>query len=94
MTAEDMVPIRLVLTEGDVLDIKFPGAPNLSSSYRIGPEGFLTLPLIGQIQATGKTALELQEYLIKMYENQLQDKEIDQPADVGEQIEHPPRHAV
>jgi polysaccharide biosynthesis/export protein len=76
MTAEDMVPPVLVLVPGDVLDIKFPGAANLSGQFKIGPEGLLSMPLIGQVQAEGKTAQELQEYLIKAYENQLQDKEV------------------
>jgi polysaccharide export outer membrane protein len=76
MSAEDMVPTVLVLTPGDVLDIKFPGAPTLSGQYKIGPEGFLSMPLVGQVEAAGKTAQELQDHLVQAYETQLQDKEV------------------
>lgn len=76
ISAEDMIPVVLVLTEGDLLDIKFPGASTLSGQYKIGPEGYVSLPLIGQVQASGKTAQELQDHLVKAYENQLQDNEV------------------
>jgi polysaccharide biosynthesis/export protein len=73
---ENLVPPVLVLVPGDVLDIKFPGATTLSGQFKIGPEGFLSMPLIGQVQAAGQTAQELQDQLLKLYETQLQDKEV------------------
>ncbi len=76
MSPADLQPTLLLLTPGDVLDIKFPGASNLSGQFKIGPEGYLSMPLIGQVEAVGKTAQELQDQLVKLYEPQLKDKEI------------------
>lgn len=76
ITADDLVPTVLVLTPGDVLDVKFPGATTLSGQFKIGPEGYVSMPLIGQVQAAGQTVREFQNSLIKAYETQLQDKEV------------------
>jgi polysaccharide export outer membrane protein len=76
VTDKNLAPTVLVLTPGDVLEIKFPGATTLSGQFKIGPEGFLSMPLIGQVDTTGKTARELQDHLEELYEKQLQDKEV------------------
>jgi polysaccharide biosynthesis/export protein len=76
LSPQDMQPPVLVLTAGDVLDIKFPGAQTLNDKFKIGTEGFITLPLVGQVQAGGKTAQELQNELQKLYEKELQDKQV------------------
>jgi len=72
----DKVPTTLALAPGDVLEVTFPGATNLSGSYRLGPEGAITMPLVGAVQAGGKSALQVQDELTKLYETQLQDKEV------------------
>ena len=76
MSAENMVPTVLLLSAGDILDITFAGATNFSGSRRIGPEGAITMPIIGQVQASGKTAAELEAELEVLYAKELQDPEL------------------
>ena len=76
ISADDMVPPLLQLSPGDAVEVSFPGSTNLSGIHRIGPEGTLTMPIVGQVQAAGKTAAELQSELLKLYESELRDKEI------------------
>src|SRR5437773_3464776 len=66
----------LILREGDVLKIVFPGAPNLSTMQLIRRDGKITLQLVGEITAAGLTPTQLQEEILKRYANQLQTKEI------------------
>jgi len=75
-TAEDSVPPVLKLAPGDVIEVTFPGATNLSGIHRIGPEGGITLPLVGQIQAGGKTSEELQTQVVALYQNELKDSNV------------------
>ncbi len=75
-TAEDITPPILRLAPGDVLEITFPGATNLTGLHHIGPEGTITMPLVGQIEAGGKTAEELQGQLIGLYSSELKDTNI------------------
>jgi protein involved in polysaccharide export with SLBB domain len=63
------------LTVGDVVKITFPAAPELNQTQKIGTDGALSLPLIGQIHAAGKTPAELQSELSNLYKPQLQDSE-------------------
>jgi polysaccharide biosynthesis/export protein len=63
------------LTVGDVVKITFPAAPELNQSQKIGTDGALSLPLVGQVHAAGKTPIELQSDLSNLYKSQLQDSE-------------------
>src|SRR5262245_48475425 len=47
------------LGPGDRLRIEVYKDPQLSQSLQIRPDGKITLPLIGDIDATGKTSIEL-----------------------------------
>ena len=76
MTAENMVPPVLLLSAGDVLDITFLGNTNFTGMRRIGPEGSLSMPTIGTVQAAGKTAAELEAELETAYKAELTDPEI------------------
>jgi polysaccharide export outer membrane protein len=76
MTADNMVPPVLLLSAGDVLDITFLGNTNFSGMRRIGPEGSLSMPTIGTVQAAGKTAAELEAELENAYKAELTDPEI------------------
>lgn len=76
VTAENMVPTTLFLAPGDVLDISFLTATNFSGLRRIGPEGTITMPIIGAYQAGGKTALEVESEMEKLYAKELQDPEL------------------
>ena len=76
MTAENMVPPVLLLAPGDVLDISFASATNMNGVRRIGPEGSITMPIIGPVQASGKTVPELEAELIQRYSKELQFPEL------------------
>jgi len=47
----------------DVLDIAVWRDPDLSRTLPVRPDGFISLPMAGEIKAEGKTALELSEEL-------------------------------
>lgn len=64
------------LQEGDVLKISFPGAPNLDSSQTIRRDGKITLAMIGEVSAIGRTPPELEQELLKLYSTQLVSKEV------------------
>jgi polysaccharide export outer membrane protein len=68
----------ITLREGDLLKITFPGAPNLNTSaQQIRRDGRITLPLIGEVIAVGKTAVELEKELVTLYSGQLVIKEVN-----------------
>ncbi|HEU5080718.1 MAG TPA: polysaccharide biosynthesis/export family protein [Opitutaceae bacterium] len=66
----------LTLREGDVIKISVPGAASLDSVQTIRRDGRIALPLIGEVQATGKTPLELQNELVALYAPQVVSKEV------------------
>jgi polysaccharide biosynthesis/export protein len=67
----------VVLQEGDSVRISFPGAPNLNVVQQIRRDGRITLPLVGEFKASGLTPAEMEKELLKMYESQLQTKEVN-----------------
>jgi polysaccharide biosynthesis/export protein len=64
------------LVAGDTVRISFPAAPELNQTQKIGSDGTLSLPLVGEVTATGKTVGELQVELARLYKPQLQDNEV------------------
>jgi protein involved in polysaccharide export with SLBB domain len=64
------------LTAGDVVKITFPAAPELNQSQKIGSDGSLSLPLVGEVHAAGKSTSQLQSELASLYKPQLQDNEV------------------
>jgi protein involved in polysaccharide export with SLBB domain len=62
---------KSTLGEGDILDFKFFYNPELNENQTIRPDGKITLQLVGEIMARGKTPLELQEEITKLYASQL-----------------------
>ena len=69
-------PEQVVLREGDLLRINFPGAPNLNTTQQIRRDGKITLPLIGDVVAAGKTRVDLENDLKDQYKSQLVTKEV------------------
>jgi polysaccharide biosynthesis/export protein len=65
-----------VLSAGDMIRVSFTTAPELNQSQKIEPDGRVSLPLIGQVYATGKTTGQLQEELTNLYKSQLQNSEV------------------
>ena len=64
------------LNAGDVIKISFPGAPELNQTQKVGTDGALTLPLVGEVRAAGKSPGQLQNELATLYKPQLQDNEV------------------
>jgi protein involved in polysaccharide export with SLBB domain len=65
-----------VLTTGNVIRISFTTAPELNQSEKIESDGRISLSLIGQVYASGKSTSQLQEELTNMYKSQLQNSEV------------------
>jgi len=70
-------PESLVLREGDTIRVNFPGAPNLNAVQAIRRDGKVSLSLVGEVQAAGKTPSALEKELIDLYGPQLQVKEVN-----------------
>jgi polysaccharide biosynthesis/export protein len=67
----------LLLREGDLVRITFPGAPNLNpGTLQIQRDGKLNLPLKGEITAAGLSIADLQKKLLEIYSPDLQVKEV------------------
>ena len=64
------------LREGDVLKISFPANANLNTTQPIRRDGMISMPLIGEVKAVGKTPAELEKDLIELYSTQLLSKEV------------------
>jgi polysaccharide export outer membrane protein len=60
------------LAAGDVLNISFPGAPELNTTQKIQANGKVSLPTIGSVTAQGKSISTLQSQLTGMYQAHLQ----------------------
>ncbi len=53
----------MVLRPGDVLSISVQGEPELTGQVNIRPDGLIVLPLLGTVEAGGKTVTELADDL-------------------------------
>jgi polysaccharide export outer membrane protein len=53
------------LGPGDKLRIEVYKDPQLSQSVQVRPDGKITLPLVGDVEATGRTPIELRDMLTK-----------------------------
>ena len=56
---------------GDELDIQTPTAPELNRAVRVGPDGRITMPLVGQIMAADRSLPDLESALAAAYASQL-----------------------
>ena len=66
----------LVLRQGDVISVSFPGSANLDSSQQIRWDGKILLPLVGEVTAAGLTPEELQTNLTQLYAPQISTKQL------------------
>lgn len=55
-----------VIGPGDVLDIRFWQDPTLNAQVRVGQDGKISLDIIGQITAAGRTTEELQTDIVRL----------------------------
>jgi len=66
----------ITLREGDVLKISFPANANLNKTQPIRRDGMISLDLVGEVKAAGKTPKELEKDLLDLYSTQLVSKEV------------------
>jgi polysaccharide export outer membrane protein len=66
----------ITLRESDVLKISFPGNANLNTTQPIRRDGMISMPLVGEVKAAGKTPAELEKDLVGLYATQLLSKEV------------------
>src|SRR5438105_6157198 len=70
------VPRHVILASGDVVKLTFSAAPELNQSQKVRADGKLSLPLVGEVDAAGKTVGQLQGELIQLYKSQLKTPEV------------------
>jgi len=66
----------VVLGEGDSIKLYFAGSPEYNSVQKIRTDGKISLPLIGEVQAAGKTLPRLQSELTSSFKPLLQNSEV------------------
>ncbi len=64
-------PTAVTLVSGDVIKLSFPGAPELNQSQKIRTDGKVNLPLVGEVDAAGRTIPTLQSELVRRYKSEL-----------------------
>jgi polysaccharide export outer membrane protein len=57
-TAPRAPEVDASLGPGDLFDVRVFGEPDLSNTYRVGPEGTIDYPLVGKIQVAGLLSTE------------------------------------
>lgn len=60
-----------LLYPGDEIEVATPTAPELTRTHRVGPDGRISLPLVGQIMAADRTLAELEGQASAAYASQL-----------------------
>jgi polysaccharide biosynthesis/export protein len=70
------VPRHVILASGDTVKLTFSANPELNQSQKIRVDGKLSLPLIGEVDAAGKTIGQLQGELVQLYKAQLKTPEV------------------
>jgi polysaccharide export outer membrane protein len=66
-----------LLYPGDQLDVATPTAPELNRQVTLGPDGRISLPLIGQVMAADRSLAELETALSQAYASQLRRPEVE-----------------
>jgi polysaccharide export outer membrane protein len=73
---QPMVNTTARLSPGDVIKLSFSGSPELNQTEKIQVDGKISLPLVGQVTAAGKTVPALQSELVGLYKAQLRNSEL------------------
>lgn len=64
------------LAPGDSLSFAYQGAPEMNLSQRIRADGRVSLPMIGDVAASGRTLSSFQSYLKSAYKEHLQESSV------------------
>jgi polysaccharide biosynthesis/export protein len=67
----------ITLRESDVLKITFAANANLNTTQPIRRDGMISMPLVGEVRAAGKTPKQLEADLVDLYSTQLLSKEVN-----------------
>jgi polysaccharide export outer membrane protein len=71
-----VVPDSYVIGESDVVTVTVFKEPTLSSSLLVRPDGMISLPLLGDIKAAGKTPLQLADEVTAKLKKFIQDPNV------------------
>ncbi len=63
--ASVVVAQEYTIGPGDVLQISFWQDPTLNTTARVGQDGYISIDIVGRIQASGKTPLQLQDDIVR-----------------------------
>jgi protein involved in polysaccharide export with SLBB domain len=69
-------PARYILRAGDVVEFKFSFNTDMNDRVTIRPDGYLSLAMIGDVLAGGKTPEQLASDISKRYEGKLKHPEV------------------
>src|ERR1044071_956659 len=64
------------LSPGDTIKVAFAENSDLDQTEKIRRDGKLTLPIIGEVRAAGRTVMQLQNTLISLYNDHLDNPEV------------------
>ncbi len=67
---------RVTFAPGDEIEVKFFYTPELNISQTVRPDGKISLELIREVKAQGKTPAELRDELMRLYDPHLKAPEI------------------
>lgn len=70
------VPEAYTIGENDLIAIQVWKEPELSRVLPVQPDGNVVLPLIGEVQASGRTAKQLQSYIRDQLNNFMESPEV------------------
>jgi polysaccharide export outer membrane protein len=65
-----------ILATGDQLRFSFPGDTQLNQAQRIRPDGYVSLPAIGEVKAAGRRLGEFQRDLQERYQSHLANNDV------------------
>lgn len=63
--------LSYVIEPGDELDVRFFYNPELNEEVMVRPDGGISLPLVGQVNAAGRTVTDLESALRQSYSREL-----------------------
>jgi polysaccharide export outer membrane protein len=64
------------IAPGDVLSITYAGAPELNLTQKVRADGKVSLPMIGDVRAAGRSVSSFQGSLASMYAKRLQEPKV------------------
>ena len=66
-----------VLQAGDLIEVYMPRFAELGRKVAVRPDGFISLPMLGDVKAAGRSPTQLAEDLRTLYSNRLRDPEVN-----------------